>query len=116
MVDRENLGRVNQLYDEREQIVQTLNLFDQGGRIIRLTVGVEGETNWQKFIANTASVSTEGLPYPPQMVDAIKGFLEQRKDEIAQELADLGLSGVEAGARAAPHAASQQRASRPPRR
>ena len=101
MVDRENLARVNELYGERAKIVQVRHLFDRGGRIIRLTVGQEEETNGQTFFANTASVSTHYMTYPEQMLTAIKGFLEQRKDEIANELAGLGLTGVEPGGRAA---------------
>lgn len=83
MVDRADLPRINALDGEKRSIQDALDAFDAGGTITRLTVEYEAE------------VSTVGMAYPPQMVDAIKQFLQSRRVAIEQELSQLGITGID---------------------
>lgn len=114
MVDRADLPKVNALYGERNNIMQTLKLFAEGGRIINLTVGKRSEGTPQ-FWQFTSSASTEYMDYPPSMKDAIVGFFNQRLVQITGELEELGVTGIDdepEPARAPAHA----QAAAPPKR
>jgi hypothetical protein len=87
MVDRSSLRKVNALYEEHGQLVQAIHNLDGGGRISSMDiVGPPGELS--------ATVPTEYIVYPPAMVAAVKTALQGRQQEIKNELATLGLTGL----------------------
>lgn len=90
MVDTTNLPQINSLYSELNQAEQAIKLFNEGGRIIALSVGKRDAED--KFWQFTATASTEYMAYPPQMIDTIKGFLGQRLADLKQQLTDLGMT------------------------
>lgn len=95
MVDRSDLPKINALYAQRRQIERVLQLFDEGGVIISLTVGKQSEGE-PKFWQFTAQANTERMNYPQIMIDNIKQYLLQESDQINSELEGMGLTGVEA--------------------
>lgn len=99
MVERTDLQRVNALYAELSGIARGLQVIDQGAEIISVIFAIRSDSDspWR----SPTTVRTEHMDYPPQMVEAIKQFMYQREDQIASELSNLGLQGVEAQPRAA---------------
>jgi hypothetical protein len=96
MVDVSDLQKVAALNGERDMIGRALTAFDQGGRIIGVTIGNPNPDNnpappWEY----TSQISTEYMQYPQQMVDAIKSFLHQREEQIDSELQGLGVTGIQ---------------------
>lgn len=84
MVDRADLTTVNNLIAESQMITRAINNFDEGGRITAFVVGPD-----------LVSIPSGYIPYPPQMVDTIKQAISERRDQIQQELSELGLTGEE---------------------
>lgn len=89
------LDRANALAMEKLTILRVLENFDHGGVIISLTVSAEPPSEDWVPERGAAQVSTVGMGYPPQMVEAIRGELEKRRDAINQELGELGVTGIE---------------------
>ncbi|PWT92089.1 MAG: hypothetical protein C5B54_04140 [Acidobacteria bacterium] len=81
------------LSSERRQIVEALAIFDAGGHITNLTVARETDPP-PGTGAFSIMISTVYMDYPQMMVEAIKNFLHQRRDQIAQELTDLGVTNI----------------------
>lgn len=87
-----DLERANALAMQKMVILRALENFDNGGVIISLTISAEPPSeNWVPE-RMAAIVSTIGMNYPPQMVEAIKGSLESRRDAIAEELEEMGVA------------------------
>jgi len=97
-MDRSNLFQVNRLYDEANAIGQALQGFDNGGRIVAMSVsfGPLLEPTEQAPIVRpmSAMVDVSGIEYPQAMVDAIRTSLQQRLAAINAELQQLGLTGA----------------------
>lgn len=92
-MDFTDIGKVNTLYAEQKSIQRVLEIFADGGRITQ--VGVSPAAGADPSVVPPAMVvGTEYMTYPPQMVDAIRSGLETRQQEIADELAQLGVTGV----------------------
>lgn len=98
MVDRGNLQYVNDLYAEMNVIQEGMKRLDAGGRIVMMLISAPDDSEGGGVLAQ---VPTRTIAYPPQMVEGIKQQLTQRLHEIEDELANLGLTGVEPGPRAA---------------
>lgn len=94
MVDRNNLQQVNMLYAEASMIESALQGFDNGGRIVEMSVSPGPLPEGADVIMRPSGipVSTVHIDYPPQMVDAIRQQLAARHDAIESELRALGLS------------------------
>lgn len=90
MVDQADLMRVGMLNGEWQQIASAIDIFDSGGKIINMTVGVDMSLPQGRAI----TIQTQAMDYPQAMVEAIKNFLSSREQEIRNELADLGVTGV----------------------
>jgi len=94
-MDRADLTRVNALYEEARSIATAIHNFDNGGRIVAMTVSAPEPAPMPPSPDMIATVMTGNMQYPPEMVMAIKTALEQRRAEIVAELTQLGLTGVE---------------------
>lgn len=110
MVDKSDLGQINQLYDEYRLINAALDNFNAGGQIIQMTIS-GGPPNapppsGPTFTPPRMSVSlpTTGITYPAAMVEAIKSALNARVGEINDELVKFGVTGVTQAAAPAPAA------------
>lgn len=90
MVDLTDITRATMLNGELDAVERALDLFSGGARIVSLTL-MSDQAPWR-----SADVNTSAMPYPPQMVETIKGFLSQRAAEIRQQLGELGVTGVAA--------------------
>lgn len=95
MVDRADLPKINTLYSERAIITGTLKMFDEGGRIVAMTVNKPRNEGENIMFGPSITVNTERMQYPAQMVEAITGFLHGREEQIKQELTALGVTGIE---------------------
>jgi hypothetical protein len=85
MVDRSELGRINQLYAENHDILLALAGFDAGGVVVAMTVSNTPSGN--------ITVFTGYMTYPPQMIAGIREQMQQRRTTIRSELAGLGITG-----------------------
>lgn len=98
MVDMVNLGQASRLSRDLMQISQALQNFDNGGVIVSMTISA-GDLPVEAMRAMPqvpgVPVSTVGISYPPQMVDAIKTSLHSRQDDIRKQLDELGVSGID---------------------
>lgn len=87
MVDRDDIPRISALNTEKAMLERALgNLNTPDGRIDSMEIGGP---------MSAAFINTIGWQYPPQMVEAIKENLNRRLAEIAKELADLGVTGMD---------------------
>lgn len=93
MVALVDVSKVNTLYTELRQIEQALTVFGSGGGIVAMTVGKAVQ---EPGVAPTlpVSVSTVGIDYPAQMVDAIRDALTARVAAINGELQELGVTDL----------------------
>jgi len=101
MVDRTDLAKVNQLYDESNLIDRAIDNFDHGGVIIAMSISgapLDAPPPPGESSRSGVTLSTTAIAYPPAMVDAIKTALTARLGEIDQELGSLGVTGFEARA------------------
>lgn len=98
MVDRGNLQQVTELYGEMNSLNEAITRLDGGGRIAMMMIAAPEDTEASGIFT---PVSTRQMTYPPQMIDGIKQQLTQRLHAIEDELANLGLTGVEPAPRAA---------------
>lgn len=95
MVDRTNLEQVNMLYTEARTIEAALQGFDNGGRIVEMSVSPGPLPEGDDVIRGRPSgipVSTVHIDYPPQMVQGIREQLQARKAAIDAQLSALGLT------------------------
>jgi hypothetical protein len=91
-----DIQKINGLVAERRSIVTALASFDRGGRIVGMTVGMPPpEGHPTPPVAMGAQVNTQYINYPPGMVDSIKAAFATRQQQITQELAQLGVTGVQ---------------------
>ena len=82
-----------------EQITRAIEVFNNDGRIVSMQVqafpplqpGTDGSV---PLSAGTATVDTTDILYPPQMTEAILAALNARRQTIASELAELGVTGL----------------------
>jgi len=92
-----NINQVNRLVQERRSITAALASFDQGGRIIAMSVGQPPPADQpMPALFGGAQVNTAFIDYPPAMVEAIKAALTARQGAITNELAQLGVTGSDA--------------------
>lgn len=97
MVDQANIARVQFLIGQRTSYRQALAMFDEGGSIRAFILQSEGSTPPDRSRPpHQAWVEAEGIAYPPQMIDTIKQQLTTRISEIEKELADLGVTNLDA--------------------
>lgn len=75
---------------EYEQIMRVIQCFDAGGRITGVTVS----TSPNVMPALFGNISTIDMDYPPQMIDAIKAVLQERRKKLADELVEIGVTGL----------------------
>ena len=101
MVDFAHLSDATALMNEITNIGTALDNFDAGGRIIAMTISGP-QTGDTPNPTTSIAIPTAFIDYPPQMVDAIRAALDARRDEITQQLSDLGVTNVDPGLRAAP--------------
>lgn len=101
MVDLADVPQMTMLVGEKQSINIALDNLEQGGRIVGMRIApkppeqLEGEPPRPVFSMMGVEVPTVSIDYPPQMVDAIKQALTQRRDAIAKELSDMGVTGME---------------------
>lgn len=84
MVDIADISRVNSLMQRYGNYLQALSAIRDNGRIAAFVV-VNGDG------ASGAQISTEGIDYPAQMIDAIRTQLEYRLTDIVRDLEGLGV-------------------------
>lgn len=89
-MNRADLGRATDLYQQAQEIDRALGVIDEKGTITAVTITPPGDPQW----ADARTVSTAGLAYPPQMMDAIRTQLEDRLAAIHGELTTLGVTDV----------------------
>lgn len=76
---------------EYEQITRMIEVFALGGRITTMGATTEPSVDQPPI---SAMISTLGWDYPAQMVTAIQGLLESQRQRLADELAQLGVTGL----------------------
>lgn len=96
MVNREDIGRISELYQQAANYKAALEVLELGPRIVAFVV--EGEIVTHNDYDDTdttttrmATINAEGIQYPPQMIQAIKAQVEKRLGEIGNELQQLGV-------------------------
>lgn len=102
MVDRADLTRVLDLYREWNALNQCIINLDAGGRINSMIVVGPPSTPPHYEPGEpippdpypAAIVPTPNWPYPPAMKEGIKQIAIARQDEITEELANYGLTGL----------------------
>lgn len=100
MVDISDLQKAMMLSSEKQTIAMALEQLDRDGIILSMSIGPKPAPGQPSFPGmGGIQVDTSRMDYPAQMVEAIKGNLHQRQDEIEQELQGLGVTGVEQGRR-----------------
>ncbi|PWT88189.1 MAG: hypothetical protein C5B54_11000 [Acidobacteria bacterium] len=92
MIKQTDLAAIISLNGELQQIRFALQLFDEGGRIIRMDI-VSGVG---VMPGRTVTIDTAYMSYPQQMIEAIKSFLHAREQAVHDELAALGITGIAA--------------------
>ena len=95
MVDKAGIENATHLLTEHRRLVQALDHFANGGRIMAMTVAGRSRRFGRGNLMPSISVSTEDIDYPPQMVEAIKTALQARRQRILDELAGMGVTGIE---------------------
>lgn len=75
-----------------EAVTRTIETFESGGRITGIMVTSAPDMN--TGIMMTAGVDVSDMPYPEQMVTAIKSHLLARRATIAARLMELGVTGL----------------------
>ena len=78
-----SIDRITELGNELNRIGLAQAVFDDEGVITAMTV---------RSRRMTSIVSTENIPYPSTMVDAIKAAFSTRRQQIEQELESLGVT------------------------
>lgn len=96
MVSKADIDTANQLIREHRHLGLALGYFDDGGRIVGMTVAGPAQRFGRGNLAPTIAISTYDIDYPPQMVEAIKTALQARQGAIIDELSALGVTGIEA--------------------
>lgn len=94
MVDRADLPKINMLYTERGRINMALKMFDEGGRIVAMTVNKPRAEGQDIMSGPSVTVGTSEMEYPAQMTEAIKNFLHVREEQIREELTAMGVTGI----------------------
>lgn len=89
MVDIADVGKVNELHFEYQQLKRVIEAFNGGGHIISMTVAWAGGGMNLPVTVNTTSIE-----YPPQMVTQIIASLEAKRSELREELAGMGVTGI----------------------
>lgn len=88
-MNRTDLPQATSLYQRAVEIEEALGVIDRAGTITAVTITPKEATGEG---VGERIVSTIGLQYPPQMIEAIRTQLEERLAAINHELADLGVS------------------------
>lgn len=104
MVDLADIPQATALANEKQSITTALDNLEQGGRIVAMTIAPpqperpeqpEGQPPMPLPLVMGTTVPTQAIDYPPEVTTAIEAALIARLDEIAQQLSDVGVSGVE---------------------
>lgn len=92
-----NIDKINALIQERRSITAAMQSFDQGGRILGMSVGRPPPPDMagRPGFMMGAIVDVGHMDYPPQMVDQIRSSFAARQQAITNELQQLGVQGVE---------------------
>lgn len=96
-LDAGDISTANDLLSEKRSIEQAMDVLNNGGRIVSMTVMVVGTSSNPLPPVGApmgAIVPTSHISYPPQMVDAIKSALTARETAIDDELSKLGITGT----------------------
>lgn len=94
MMDPANIQQAATLFQESQQIDRALDVIDHDGTItaVALTSATLGEEPGRNV---SIVIPTVGLAYPPQMIAAIRAQLEERREAINHELAEIGVAPVQ---------------------
>ena len=92
MVDQSNIGDIVRLNNEYQNSVRAISNLDDGGRIASMVINGPDVPNQPPRAS--AVVPTGYVDYPPGMALSIRNLLVARVDEIRQELAALGVTGL----------------------
>lgn len=82
MVDVNNLPQVNSIMQRYANYRQALDVIDRGGAIASFSLTGAG---------GFATVSSEGITYPPAMLQTIRDQVQARAHDLQGELAALGV-------------------------
>lgn len=83
MVDTNNLPQINSIMQRYANYRQALDVIDRGGSIASFSLSGAG---------GFATVSSEGITYPPAMLQTIRDQVQARADDLTSQLAALGVS------------------------
>lgn len=83
MVDTNNLPQINSIMQRYTTYRQALAVIDSGGSIASFSLSGAG---------GFAQVSSEGIIYPPAMLQTIRDQVQARVDDLTSQLAMLGVS------------------------
>jgi NADPH-dependent curcumin reductase CurA len=87
MVDATQLFEINRLLNEFDLIGHAIELLNADGQIIAMTIAKEGDA---------VGIQTDYIAYPAQMKNAIITAITARRQQLQQELSNLGMTGLEA--------------------
>lgn len=95
-MDFANIPQLGALMSEHQRIVSGLDNLGKGGRIVAMQIAMAARPPElpEQAPMPTVVVSTDQMEYPPQMVEAIKAALAVRRDAIAAQLTEMGVTGV----------------------
>lgn len=93
-MDKQHLMRAATLLGEYLRDKAALDNFEKGGKIISMQITGNLPSPREGVPPPAVAISTQQMG-SPQMVDLIKQELEARVAEIAQELDDLGVTGLD---------------------
>lgn len=83
MIDVKNIPQINSLMQRYTNYRQALDVIDGGGAIAAFTLS--GPTG-------VSEVISEGITYPPTMLQSIRDQVQARIDDLTQQLAALGVT------------------------
>jgi hypothetical protein len=120
MVDINQIGQAQALIAQKQQLLNAIEIFNRpNGKITAMVAQLvpepvengNGTPQVPEFLV--AQIDTSQFTYPQQMVEGIKQQVQQRLHAIEDELAAMGISGIEPSPRGtAAHAQATRAAAR----
>lgn len=87
-MDQADISKVAILHTERTTLQAALDNLVRGGQITQMAIA---DPDGHRPVA---IVSTVGMQYPQAMVDAIRGELQRRINEINRQFSEMGITGL----------------------
>lgn len=93
-MNADDLDKANQLFNRIRIIQGWAELVKPDSKIIGIAIEVPGAPPLNSISVRGAIIPTEGMQYPPQMLQSIHDQLDEQWKKIADELVALGATEV----------------------